>query len=211
MIRQLAVAVLMTVVLGACSPSAGSVAAPDAAPDTSISTPSASVKQEARATTSTTSATTTTSRNPSSTTSTSTSTTTQPLMTTTLPPTTTTAPATTTTTLPPTTTTAPATTTTTIDLTTVGQGVATSAGCTNCHSTNGSPGLGPTWSGVYGSTVPLDDGSTVTATASYLRESIISPNAKIVDGYFAGLMQDGYGSTLSAADIDAIIAYIASL
>ena len=204
MIRSLGVAAITTVVLSACATAPQPVVAP-----TTTAPPT---------TTTTTAATTTTTAAPTTTASTSTTTTTLPpttttTTTTTLPPTTTTsrAPATTTTSTAPTTTAPPTTTTTTLDLVAIGRDVSIAAGCTACHSTNGSPGLGPTWSGVYGSTVLLDDGSTVTATASYLRESIISPNTKIVDGYFPGLMQDGYGSTLSTVDIDAIIAYIASL
>ena len=87
--------------------------------------------------------------------------------------------------------------------------MAVSLGCGNCHSVDGSVGLGPTWAGLAGSTVTLDDGSTVTATAGYIEESIRNPDAKIVAGFTAGLMQNNYGS-LSGHEIAALVAYVAS-
>jgi cytochrome c oxidase subunit 2 len=56
-------------------------------------------------------------------------------------------------------------------------------GCAACHSIDGSPGLGPTWLGVFGSNVPLADGTTVKADDAYLFESIKNPQAKIVAGF----------------------------
>lgn len=82
-------------------------------------------------------------------------------------------------------------------------------GCVNCHSINGADGLGPTWTGLAGSTVPLSDGSTVTATAGYIEESIRFPDTKIVEGFSAGLMQSSY-NTLSEGEIAALVAYVAS-
>ncbi len=82
-------------------------------------------------------------------------------------------------------------------------------GCLVCHSIDGSAGLGPTWAGLAGSTRSLADGSTVTATASYIQESIVAPDAKIVAGYSAGVMQNNYGG-LSAEELTALVAYISS-
>lgn len=144
----------------------------------------------------------------SSTTVAPTTTTAAPTTTTTAAPTTTTP--TTTTAAPPTTTTAaPTTTTTSIDYVAVGAQLATDLGCRVCHSTDGSAGLGPTWADLAGSTVALVDGSTVTATASYIRESIVAPDAKIVAGFSAGVMQNNY-SGLSADELTALVAYISS-
>jgi hypothetical protein len=58
-----------------------------------------------------------------------------------------------------------------------------------------------------GSNVTLADGSTITATASYVEESIRTPDARIVAGFAAGTMQSDY-STLSNQEITALIAYI---
>ena len=87
--------------------------------------------------------------------------------------------------------------------------MATTLGCGNCHSTDGSVGLGPSWAGLAGSTVTLTDGSTVAATNSYIEESIRAPDAKIVAGFNAGLMQSSYNS-LSNDEIRALVEYVAS-
>lgn len=92
-----------------------------------------------------------------------------------------------------------------------GASVAQQAGCAACHSTEGSTRVGPTWQGLYGQEVTLADGSTVTADEAYLRESIVDPNAKIVQGFSAGVMPRDFGETLSDAEIQAVIEYIKSL
>lgn len=55
----------------------------------------------------------------------------------------------------------------------------------------------------------LTDGSTVTATAGYIEESIRTPDAKIVEGFSPGVMQSSYNS-LSNEEIKALVAYVAS-
>jgi cytochrome c oxidase subunit II len=52
--------------------------------------------------------------------------------------------------------------------------------CMTCHSIDGESGIGPTLKGIYGRTVKLVGGSTVTADDAYVRESILKPGAKIV-------------------------------
>ena len=54
-------------------------------------------------------------------------------------------------------------------------------------------------------------GGAVTVDDAYLRESIVDPGAKVVQGFAAGIMPAGFGQVLSEADIAAIIAYIKSL
>ena len=179
--RSVAAAVL---VLAACN---GDTT--DAASSTIPATTTVSTAAPATPTTPSTTAATTTTASTTTTTATTTSTTT--------------------TTVPTTTTTAPTTTTTAIDFVALGAELATNLGCRNCHSTDGSVGLGPSWKGLGGSTVTLSDGSTVAATDAYIEESIRSPDAKIVGGYSAGVMQSDYGG-LSGEDMAALIAYIAS-
>ena len=53
----------------------------------------------------------------------------------------------------------------------------------------------------------LDDGSTVTATSGYIRESIVAPDAKIVAGFTPGLMQL---VSLTEDELQALVAYIAA-
>jgi cytochrome c oxidase subunit 2 len=54
--------------------------------------------------------------------------------------------------------------------------------CANCHHADGS-GRGPSLEGLYGTTVELEGGTKVTVDDAYIRESILSPQAKIVKGY----------------------------
>ena len=117
---------------------------------------------------------------------------------------------------PPTATSAPAPTTPSGgngggDLVAQGQALVQSNGCLACHSTDGSTLVGPSWKGLYGHQMPLTDGTTVTADDEYLRESIVDPNAKIVEGFLPNLMPQTFGDTLSDQDIEAITAYIKSL
>lgn len=65
-------------------------------------------------------------------------------------------------------------------------------GCVSCHSLDGTPGAGPTWQGIYDHEVTLDDGSTLTVDDEYIRESILMPNAKIVEGYLPNLMPQNF-------------------
>ncbi|HEY8272059.1 MAG TPA: c-type cytochrome [Pseudobdellovibrionaceae bacterium] len=55
--------------------------------------------------------------------------------------------------------------------------------CVGCHSTDGSPRVGPTFKGIFGRTVMLDDGVTIKVDEAYLIESIRQPQVKVVQGY----------------------------
>ncbi|TWC53401.1 cytochrome c oxidase subunit 2 [Pseudomonas sp. SJZ080] len=92
------------------------------------------------------------------------------------------------------------------DLVAQGQQVAQSLGCLACHSVDGNKGVGPTWQGLYGTTVTLADGTSIKADEGYLKESVLDPGAKIVKGY-AALMP---ALTPSDKDLDALIAFIKS-
>jgi mono/diheme cytochrome c family protein len=208
-LRIAASGLLLVVGLAGCSDEADVVGA--GSTDTRLTTTTTTASTPPSSTTSTEApATTTTSTTPTTTTSVAPATTTTTTTTTTAAPTTTTAAPTTTTAAPTTTTAAPTTTTTSIDYVALGSELATDLGCRVCHSSDGAVGLGPTWAGLGGSTVTLDDGTTVTANASYIQESIVAPDAKIVAGYSAGVMQNNYGD-LSADDLAALVAYISSL
>lgn len=88
-----------------------------------------------------------------------------------------------------------------------GKLLAQSRGCVACHSADGSPSVGPTWKGLYGKTETLADGSTVLVDPNYLKESIRSPNAKIVHGY-PPIMPP---ASLSEPEVAALIAYLKTL
>lgn len=91
-----------------------------------------------------------------------------------------------------------------------GKKAAKQYGCIACHSTDGSKLVGPTWKGLYGHDVPLEDGSSVKADDAYLKESIVQPGAKIVQG-FGNIMPPTYQTQLSDEQIEDIIKFINSL
>jgi cytochrome c oxidase subunit 2 len=84
----------------------------------------------------------------------------------------------------------------------------TQLGCVTCHLGDGS-GRGPSLVGLFGSTVTLDNGTKVVADESYLRESILTSQAKTVAGYqqlmptFQGLVNEN--------DVASLIEYIKSM
>lgn len=69
-----------------------------------------------------------------------------------------------------------------------GMGLYASLGCQGCHSLDGSPSSGPTFKGLFGSSVKLTGGQTVKADEAYLLESILDPDKQIVTGYQPGVM-----------------------
>jgi cytochrome c oxidase subunit 2 len=85
-----------------------------------------------------------------------------------------------------------------------GRTLAESGACMACHTTDGSTGLGPTWQGLFGKTETLADGTTIVVDEDYLKESILNPNAKVVQG-FAPVMPPG---NYTDAELDALITYI---
>ena len=89
----------------------------------------------------------------------------------------------------------------------LGREVAESTGCFACHSLDGTQVVGPTWQGLWGKNIPLEDGTTVLADADYIAESIRDPAAKLVEG-FAPVMIPYDESTLSEDDLQALIVFL---
>jgi cytochrome c oxidase subunit 2 len=81
--------------------------------------------------------------------------------------------------------------------------------CKTCHTIDGGPGTGPTLKGVFGSQVPLADGTVALADENYIRESILISNAKVVKGFSP--VMPLFKGTLRDKDIDALLAYIKEL
>jgi len=81
-------------------------------------------------------------------------------------------------------------------------------GCSTCHRFD-IQGRGPNLQGAFGKPVLLEDGRTVTVDDNYVRESILNPTAKIVNGFkpvmptFQGLITD--------EQLNALVAYVKSL
>ena len=81
-------------------------------------------------------------------------------------------------------------------------------GCASCHQ-GGANQRGAHLEGLFGSTVNLANGQTVTADEAYIRESILNPSAKIVAGY-APIMPTFKGQ-LSEEQLMQLVAYIKTL
>jgi cytochrome c oxidase subunit 2 len=83
-----------------------------------------------------------------------------------------------------------------------------SLACITCHRAD-SQGRGPRLEGLFGRTVRLANGETIVADADYIRESILNPTAKVVEGYqpimptFQGLVTED--------SVMQLVAYIQSL
>ncbi len=84
-------------------------------------------------------------------------------------------------------------------------------GCVACHTLDGSPSVGPTWLGLFGSEELLADGASIIVDETYLLKSILDPNAQIVEGFLPDLMSKVYEQAFSQEEIEDLIAYIRSL
>jgi cytochrome c oxidase subunit 2 len=81
-------------------------------------------------------------------------------------------------------------------------------GCAMCHRTD-TQGRGPNLVGLFGKPVLLDDGRTVIADESYVRESVLNPGAKIASG-FKNIMPTFQGQ-ISEEEVIGLVAYIKAL
>lgn len=90
-----------------------------------------------------------------------------------------------------------------------GEKLFTSLACNTCHSVAGARMIGPPLNGIYGRDVKLADGKTIKSDENYIRESILAPAAKVVEGYapvmppFQGMVND--------RQLDALMAYMKTL
>ncbi len=82
--------------------------------------------------------------------------------------------------------------------------------CNTCHSLDGSQTLGPSFKGLFASKErKLADGTVVPIDENYIRESILQPQAKMVEG-FSPIMP-AFEGQLSEEDIANLIAYLKTL
>ncbi|MCC6437366.1 MAG: cytochrome c [Acidimicrobiales bacterium] len=88
-----------------------------------------------------------------------------------------------------------------------GRQLAIAKGCASCHVFYGKDAAGPTWKGLFGSEVTLEDDTTVIADEAYLTRSIKDPWAEKVKG-FATIMPR---NSLSDEEIALIVGYIKEL
>jgi cytochrome c2 len=90
-----------------------------------------------------------------------------------------------------------------------GKAVFAASGCGSCHTFKpaGSTGtIGPDLD-----TTPAKDATkTHTPLATFIHESIVSPNAYISPGYPKGVMPQNFGTTLSKTQLAQLVAFIAA-
>jgi len=85
--------------------------------------------------------------------------------------------------------------------------------CKICHSVDGTPGTGPTWSSGngfgFGYEAALANGASAMRDDNYYRESILDPNAKVVSGFVPSM--PAFQGQLNEDEIHGLIMYIKSL
>ena len=96
-----------------------------------------------------------------------------------------------------------------VDLARAGAKVAADRGCLRCHTVDGTPHLGPTWSGLYRSTIRTSDGDQLVADEAYLTESMMDPMRRLRVG-FPSIMPT-YRGLLEGGEVAALVEYIKSL
>ena len=89
-----------------------------------------------------------------------------------------------------------------------GQKLFTSLACNTCHKSDGQ-GRGPVMEGVFGHEVTLSTGQKIVVDEAYVRESILTPRAKVVAG-FEPVMPTFQGQ-VSEESVLQLIAYIKSI
>ena len=90
-----------------------------------------------------------------------------------------------------------------------GEMLYTMRGCKQCHSIDGTAGIGPTLQGLYGSERQIRNGAPVVADENYIRESIVDPMARVVAGYDP--VMPTYQGRIKDEEITAIIEYMKTL
>jgi cytochrome c oxidase subunit 2 len=80
--------------------------------------------------------------------------------------------------------------------------------CSACHVA-GAGHVAPSLDGLFGQSVTLDGGKTVIADEEYIRQSILFPHEKIVEGYEP--VMPSFEGQVNEEEISSLVAYIKSL
>jgi cytochrome c oxidase subunit 2 len=96
-----------------------------------------------------------------------------------------------------------------LDPVAVGKAAYQKWGCGQCHSIDGSKGIGPTFKNLWQRQEKFADGSSLVVDENYIHESIIEPMAKVVAGY-APVMPTFKGK-IKDAEIHGIIEWLKTL
>lgn len=82
-------------------------------------------------------------------------------------------------------------------------------GCNACHTIDGAARVGPTFKGTFGVPVALANGQTVPMDETYIRESILAPQAKSRPGFPPSM--PSFEGQLKEKEIEGLVAFIKSL
>lgn len=89
-----------------------------------------------------------------------------------------------------------------------GQKLFNSLACNSCHAQD-SLVRGPSLEGIFGRQTRLTDGNIIKSEESYLRESILNPNNKVVEGYQANM--PSFQGIITEEQVIQLIAYMKSI
>ena len=90
-----------------------------------------------------------------------------------------------------------------------GEQLARTRGCTQCHSSDGSAKVGPSWQGLFGQERASADGTMEVVDDSFIRSSILEPQASVRQGFPA--VMPSYRGMIDDGEIAALTSYIESL
>jgi cytochrome c oxidase subunit 2 len=91
-----------------------------------------------------------------------------------------------------------------------GQKLFASLACNTCHREEDG-GRGPKLVGLFGTPATIDNGTRVTVDEAYVRESILTPNAKVVAGFQNPSPMPTFQGQVTEEQILQLIAYIKSI
>lgn len=80
--------------------------------------------------------------------------------------------------------------------------------CSGCHKVNGEAATGPALNLIWAKDERLANGQTVQVDENYVRESILRPDAKIVEGFGPVTKMNSFQGKLNDKDIDYIITFL---
>ena len=79
--------------------------------------------------------------------------------------------------------------------------------CSTCHSIDGTTGLGPSLQGIATTAETRVPG---LSAGEYITQSIMDPNAFVVDDFPSGLMPQNFAETLTTQDIANVVVFLLS-
>ncbi|NBC25978.1 MAG: c-type cytochrome [Bacteroidetes bacterium] len=86
-----------------------------------------------------------------------------------------------------------------------GEQLYTANACQTCHSLDGTRLVGPSFAGLFGKERNFADGTSTVADEEYLKQSIVMPSAKIVDGYDNAMANYDY---LTDGEVQSLVEFI---